>query len=72
MLARRCLEDEKMGPLEGVKVIEIAGIGPGPFAEPRQSAAERRFDRSQRRFKLFADLPQCVPLQVGPLDHDAL
>lgn len=27
-----CLRLDVMGPLEGLKVIEIAGIGPGPFA----------------------------------------
>ena len=39
-----------MGPLEGVKILEIAGIGPGPFAAMMLSdmgAEVLRIDRAQ-------------------------
>src|SRR5688572_17150982 len=28
---RACDEEEQMGPLNGIKVVELAGIGPGPM-----------------------------------------
>ena len=40
-----------MGPLEGVKVLEIAGIGPGPFCAMMLSdmgAEVLRIDRADR------------------------
>ena len=43
---------EGVGPLEGVKVIEIAGIGPGPFAAmllADMGADVVRVDRAQAR-----------------------
>ena len=39
-----------MGPLEGVKILEVAGIGPGPFAAMMLSdmgAEVLRIDRAQ-------------------------
>src|SRR5262249_39500775 len=45
--ARRRLQ---MGPLQGIKVLEIAGIGPGPFAAMMLSdmgAEVLRIDRAQ-------------------------
>jgi crotonobetainyl-CoA:carnitine CoA-transferase CaiB-like acyl-CoA transferase len=27
----RIIKEQNMGPLEGVKIIEFGGIGPGPF-----------------------------------------
>src|SRR5512138_2709178 len=29
--AGACTEDHPMGPLEGIRLLEIAGIGPGPY-----------------------------------------
>ncbi|HEX2737006.1 MAG TPA: CoA transferase, partial [Acidimicrobiia bacterium] len=40
-----------MGPLSGVKIVEIAGIGPGPFAAMMLSdmgADVLRVDRAQQ------------------------
>ena len=40
-----------MGPLEGVKILEVAGIGPGPFAGMMLSdmgAEVIRIDRADR------------------------
>ncbi len=49
-----------MGPLAGVRVIEIAGIGPGPFAAMMladQGADVLRIDRAQN----VADAPPAAP-----------
>jgi len=47
---RKEWESNEMGPLQGVKVIEIAGIGPGPFAAMMladMGAEVLRIDRAQ-------------------------
>src|SRR5947209_6973712 len=47
----RPVKEERMGPLEGIKVIEIAGIGPGPFCAMMLSdmgAEVLRIDRADR------------------------
>ena len=53
-----------MGPLEGVKVIEIAGIGPGPFCAmvlADLSADVIRVDRAER---VPASTPARPPLDL--------
>jgi len=53
-----------MGPLDGMKVIEIAGIGPGPFAAmvlADLGADVIRIDRPQR---VVADPPASPPLDL--------
>ena len=57
-----------MGPLEGVKVIEIAGIGPGPFAAMMladQGADVLRIDRAQNVPEQLPDQPPADVLNRG-------
>ena len=56
------------GPLEGVKVVEIAGIGPGPFAAmvlADMGADVLRVDRAQAVRDDVPDAPPPVPLNRG-------
>ena len=57
-----------MGPLEGVKMLEFAGIGPGPFAAMMLSdmgAEILRIDRSQNAFGLDPENPSLDFLARG-------
>ncbi len=57
-----------MGPLEGVKIVELAGIGPGPFAGMLLSdmgADILRIDRSQQVNAAMFDKPNLEPLYRG-------
>jgi alpha-methylacyl-CoA racemase len=57
-----------MGPLQGVKIIEIAGIGPGPFAAMMLSdmgAEVLRIDRAQSVPEEFPDQPSADLLNRG-------
>ncbi len=52
-----------MGPLHGIKIIEIAGIGPGPFAAMMLSdmGAEVRAHRSGATTCTAATRPRLRP-----------
>ena len=53
-----------MGPLEGVKIVEIAGIGPGPFCAMMladMGADVLRIDRAQN---VRAEMPETPPADV--------
>jgi alpha-methylacyl-CoA racemase len=57
-----------MGPLEGVKVLEIAGIGPGPFAAMMLSdmgADVLRIDRADRVLPTCPDGPHADLMNRG-------
>ena len=57
-----------MGPLQGVKIIELAGIGPGPFAGMLLSdmgADIVRIDRAQQVNPASFDKPNLEPLYRG-------
>jgi alpha-methylacyl-CoA racemase len=57
-----------MGPLEGVKILEIAGIGPGPFAAMMladMGADVIRVDRAQSVFGGDPDAPPADVLNRG-------
>src|SRR5438876_4789302 len=57
-----------MGPLEGVKIVELAGIGPGPFAGMLLSdmgADILRIDRAQQVNPAAFDKPNLEPLYRG-------
>src|SRR5258706_5805693 len=57
-----------MGPLAGVKIVELAGIGPGPFAGMLLSdmgADIVRIDRAQQVSPAACDKPNLEPLYRG-------
>ena len=57
-----------MGPLQGYKIIELAGIGPGPFAGMMLSdmgADVVRVDRAQQVNRAGFDRPNLEPLSRG-------
>jgi len=57
-----------MGPLAGVKIVELAGIGPGPFAGMLLSdmgADVVRIDRAQQVNPAAFDKPNLEPLYRG-------
>src|SRR5437773_10290548 len=57
-----------MGPLAGVKIVELAGIGPGPFAGMLLSdmgADIVRIDRAQQVNPAALDKPNLEPLYRG-------
>ena len=57
-----------MGPLQGVKIVELAGIGPGPFAGMLLSdmgADIVRIDRAQQVNPAAFDKPNLEPLYRG-------
>ena len=57
-----------MGPLSGVKIVELAGIGPGPFAGMLLSdmgADIVRIDRAQQVNPATFDKPNLEPLYRG-------
>ena len=57
-----------MGPLQGVKIVELAGIGPGPFAGMLLSdmgADIIRVDRAQQVNSATFDKPNQEPLYRG-------
>jgi len=57
-----------VGPLQGVKIVELAGIGPGPFAGMLLSdmgADVVRIDRSQQVNPSTFDKPNLEPLYRG-------
>src|SRR5438132_2166080 len=57
-----------MGPLSGVKIVELAGIGPGPFAGMLLSdmgADILRIDRAQQVNPAAFDKPNLEPLYRG-------
>jgi alpha-methylacyl-CoA racemase len=57
-----------MGPLSGVKIVELAGIGPGPFAGMLLSdmgADIVRIDRAQQVNAAVFDKPNLEPLYRG-------
>ena len=57
-----------MGPLQGVKIVELAGIGPGPFAGMLLSdmgADIVRVDRAQQVNPAVFDKPNLEPLYRG-------
>src|SRR5438128_5365152 len=57
-----------MGPLEGVKIVELAGIGPGPFAGMLLSdmgADIVRIDRAQQVNPGVFDKPNLEPMYRG-------
>ena len=57
-----------MGPLQGVKIVELAGIGPGPFAGMLLSdmgADIVRVDRAQQVNPASFDKPNLEPLYRG-------
>ena len=57
-----------MGPLQGVKIVELAGIGPGPFAGMLLSdmgADIVRVDRAQQVNPAAFDKPNLEPLYRG-------
>src|SRR6266480_3806173 len=57
-----------MGPLSGVKIVELAGIGPGPFAGMLLSdmgADIVRVDRAQQVNPAAFDKPNLEPLYRG-------
>lgn len=57
-----------MGPLQGVKIVELAGIGPGPFAGMLLSdmgADIVRIDRAQQVNPAVFDKPNLEPLYRG-------
>src|SRR5207253_10067202 len=59
---------EPMGPLAGVKIVELAGIGPGPFAGMLLSdmgADIVRIDRAQQVNRAAFDKPNLEPLYRG-------
>jgi alpha-methylacyl-CoA racemase len=61
-------EELSVGPLEGVKIVELAGIGPGPFAGMLLSdmgADIVRIDRSQQVNSATFDRPNLEPLYRG-------
>ncbi len=53
-----------MGPLEGVKVIEIAGIGPGPFAAMMLADMGADVLRVDRAANVPAEAPDPPPLDL--------
>ena len=58
-----------MGPLQGVKIVELAGIGPGPFAGMLLSdmgADIVRIDRAGQVNPAAFDKPNLEPLYRGP------
>ena len=60
-----------MGPLEGIRILEVAGIGPGPFAGMMLSdmgADVIRIDRADR-VKPDAKPPKDILARVDPLVH---
>ena len=57
-----------MGPLEGVKVVELAGIGPGPFASMMladMGAEVIRVDRTSRVRGGDPEVPPKDPMSRG-------
>ncbi|MCU1466982.1 MAG: L-carnitine dehydratase/bile acid-inducible protein, partial [Actinomycetia bacterium] len=57
-----------MGPLAGIKIVELAGIGPGPFAGMLLSdmgADIVRVDRAQQVNPAQFDKPNLEPLYRG-------
>ena len=57
-----------MGPLSGVKIVELAGIGPGPFAGMLLSdmgADIVSIDRAQQVSPAVFDKPNLEPLYRG-------
>src|SRR5256885_16124664 len=57
-----------VGPLQGVKIVELAGIGPGPFAGMLLSdmgADIVRIDRAQQVNPASFDKPNLEPLYRG-------
>ena len=66
-----------MGPLKGIKVIEMAGIGPGPFAGMLLAdmgaeviSVERRIDKSGNRLPDCSRRGNCL-LYTSPSPRDA-
>jgi alpha-methylacyl-CoA racemase len=60
--------EDGVGPLQGVKIVELAGIGPGPFAGMLLSdmgADIVRIDRAQQVNPAVFDKPNLEPLYRG-------
>ncbi|MGZ4718061.1 MAG: CoA transferase, partial [Acidimicrobiales bacterium] len=53
-----------MGPLEGVKILEIAGIGPGPFAAMMLSDMGADIIRVDRAQSVMGGDPAAPPADV--------
>ena len=51
-----------MGPLKGVKIVEIAGIGPGPFCAMMLADMGADVIRVDRQTGCAAETRTCLPL----------